>query len=213
MPRAERGRERPVRGARARRQDRARGIDVPCRRANASARPGSGGRHQHVGGPPGCGQIALSTGPRDVAASAGDGGVEVGRGRRPGRQSKTRCGASGRLVERSLPARRPQRRGRDEHAGRAASRRRARRTATRSTPAKPSSSDGGSSSRSARICDVGASRPGSRRASARSSSGRRQRAEAVEQPLDEVDLRLGERRVEPDAPHRERRGGAAASTT
>ena len=71
---------------------------------------------------------------------------------------------------------------------------------TRSTCANPSSVDGGSSSRSARIWDVGASRPGSRRASLRSSSGRGQRAEPIEQPLDQVDLRLRERRVEPDAP-------------
>jgi class 3 adenylate cyclase len=42
---------------------------------------------------------------------------------------------------------------------------------TRRRTAKPSSFDGGSRSRSARICDVGARRPGSRRASARSSSG------------------------------------------
>ena len=33
--------------------------------------------------------------------------------------------------------------------------------------------------------------------------GRRKRTEALEQPLDEVDLRLGERRVEPDAPSRD----------
>ena len=43
--------------------------------------------------------------------------------------------------------------------------------------------------------------------------GRRQRAEALEQPLDEVDLRLRERRVEPDAPRSGRRWRRAASIT
>ena len=51
----------------------------------------------------------------------------------------------------------------------------------------------------ARICRVGASTPGSERAAASSSSGVGERAEPIEEALDEVDLRLGERRVEPDA--------------
>ena len=79
----------------------------------------------------------------------------------------------------------------------------ARTKGTCSTSANPSSVDGGSSSRSARIWEVGASTPGSRRASSRSCSGLGKRAEALEQPLDEVDLRLRERRVEPDAASRD----------
>ena len=78
----------------------------------------------------------------------------------------------------------------------------ARANARRSTLAKPSSSAGGSSSRTVRICDVGVSRPGSRRASSRSVRGIRERAAAVEEALDEVDLGLRERRVEPDAARR-----------
>ena len=173
---------------------------MPCARANASGRPGSGGRHQQVGGPAGCGQSARLDRPGDLGREARSGLVQRV-GRLPsGLQSKTRCGASrslgSRAPSRTRRARRRRRR-RPVRPGRGA-----RTNGTCSTPAKPSSVDGGSSSRNARICEVGASKPGSSFASVRSSPGVGSGAEAVEQPLDEVDLRLGERRVEPDAARR-----------
>ena len=78
----------------------------------------------------------------------------------------------------------------------------ARTNGTRSTLASPSPPVGGSSSRSIRIWEVGASTPGRSRASFESSRGR-QRPEPFEQTLDEVDLRLSERCVEPHAPRRD----------
>ena len=100
-----------------------------------------------------------------------------------------------------LPAGPAQRGGRDEHAGRPV-RRGARANGTRSTPAKPSSSPA-ARARGAPASATSARGPGLLRAASRSSLGRRERAETVEQPLDEVDLRLCERRVEPDAAHGE----------
>ena len=130
--------------------------------------------------------------------------------RRPGLQSKTRCGASGRRAASASPSRRRRSRSRDEHAGAPAAAAPAR-TARARPPRSPRPTTGGSSSRSARICDVGASTPGSRRDSAPELVGRRQLAEPVEEPLDEVHLRLRERRVEPDAAQPAVRAGAAAS--
>ena len=69
--------------------------------------------------------------------------------------------------------------------------------------AKPSSGDGCSSSRSVRICDVGASTPGTAARQLAQLVGSRERSEALEQPVDEVHLRLRERRAEPDAPSRD----------
>jgi hypothetical protein len=40
---------------------------TPCARANASGSPGSGGRHQQLGGPAACRHNALSTGPETLA--------------------------------------------------------------------------------------------------------------------------------------------------
>ena len=120
--------------------------------------------------------------------------------RRPGRQSKTRCGAGS--APSAPPARQPERGGRDEHARPAAGPRLAVER-TRSTAAKPSSADGGSSSRDR--AHLRGRREHARLAACEGAQllGRGQRAEAVEQPLDEVDLRLRERRVEPDAAHRQ----------
>ena len=128
---------------------------TPWARANASGSPGSGGRHQQVGGPAACGQTRALDRPRDGAGQRATAGARASRAP-SGPQSNTRCGASGSAcaIARS-PAGTLQRRGGDEHAGRRS------RTATRerrrrcSTLANPSSADGGSSSRTARICDVG----------------------------------------------------------
>ena len=72
-------------------EHRARGIDAVSS-ANASGSPGNGGRHQQVGGPPGCGQSAPSTGPATRAASRLTSSSSASGGL-PGFQSKTRCGA------------------------------------------------------------------------------------------------------------------------
>ena len=104
-------------------------------------------------------------------------------------------------LERALPAGFRQHGSGDDDSGPA--RGRPRRTA----PARRRqslSAAGGPSSRNARICEVGSSTPCSRLASSPQPLGLRQRVEALEQPLlDEADLRLRERRVEPDASHRD----------
>ena len=68
----------------------------------------------------------------------------------------------------------------------------------------PSSADGGSSSRSARICEVGSISHGSRLAAARICSGIGSEPNRSSSAQDEVDLRLGERGVDPHAAGRER---------
>src|SRR3954469_6881927 len=59
---------------------------TPCARANAIGRPGSGGRHQQLGGPPGWAHSAPSTGPETSAASAATAGASASASP-PGRQS------------------------------------------------------------------------------------------------------------------------------
>ena len=74
-----------------------------CRRANSSTRPGSGGRHQQVGGPAACEQSAASTAPDTISRDGGRGGVELG-GRAVGApvEDEMRRRGLGRR-ERSLP--------------------------------------------------------------------------------------------------------------
>ena len=90
-----------------------------------------------------------------------------------GRQSKTRCGASGRGVrDRVLPAVRAERARRDEDArGVAAGGRPRARTGRARRRRSPRRRSGGSSSRSARICEVGARSPGSARERAAAPPG------------------------------------------
>ena len=206
VARAERRRERAVRGrrpdeGRARRVDAVRAREREREAGERRAAP-AGRRAARVRA-----ERALDRPRDDLRAESG-----AARRARPapsGRQSKTRCGARG------VGPRRPRAPSRGCASAAAAtktpgtpSRIGSRTNGTRSTSAKPSSGAGGSSSRSVRICEVGVSSPGSRRAAAFSSSGVGQRAETLEQPLDEVHLRLRERRVEPDAA---RRAGRAAS--
>ena len=143
----------------------------PWARANASGSPGSGGRHQQLGGPAGCGHSALSTEPRPSATRLATPATSASLVP-SGLQSKTRCGAPRSPRSRACfqpgcfnaaaatktPAR-PARDGGVRTNGR------------RSTARNPSSVAGGSSSRRARIWLVGPRRPGSRTASTRSSCG------------------------------------------
>ena len=146
-----------------------RGGSMECARANASGRPGSGGRHQQLGGPAGCGQTASSTGP--LTASCDAGRLPRSEPASPsGVHSKSRCGAAG-LASASasaMPARASARAPTNTPARPPATEARA--NGTLSTAANPSSIDGGSSSRSARIWDVGSINHGSRRL--RRGSGR-----------------------------------------
>ena len=167
---AERRGERPVpAGLVPRTVDRA--GSTPCARAKASGRPGSGGRHQQTGGPPPCGQTAAST--RPVTTRSRRPTTSASSSTRPsGRQSKTRCGASG--AASATAASQPSSpiapaATKTPAASRPGVGRRS--NGMRSTWAKPSSSLGGSRSRSARICEVGARSPGSAPGGARSSSG------------------------------------------
>ena len=128
---------------------------TPCTRANASGRPGSGGRHQQTGGPPPCGQRAPSTWRHAARAERLDRGVErraiaVGV---PVEDEVRQAGWSGAYAAAAAAATKTA----------ACPLPGARSNATRSTAANPSSSDGGSSSRNVRICDVG-EQPGPARA-------------------------------------------------
>ena len=172
----------------------------PCAAAKARASPGNGGRHQHRGGPPPCGQTALSSGPLDDVAQAGDGAVE--RLRRPVRvpvEHQVRRGRVG-VGDRRLPAGPFQRGRRDQHA-----------RAPKRCGALPR-----------HLLDAGkplvqrwrlelAQRAHLRRrrhhplVGARQRPqllGRRHRSEQLDQPSHQVDLRLGERSVQPHAADR-----------
>ena len=170
---------------------------TPCARANASGSPGSGGRHQQVGGPPPCEQIATSTEPesrswRHVDAASASALRRVA-SRRPDEARGGRC----RAAPARASARRPRRRLPPGNAG----------TAGR---AKGDPLDAGRSLRPARAARAPALRASAGSARARPARARpfsqllgaRERAEALEQPLDQVDLRLGERRIQPDTPSR-----------
>ena len=179
---------------------------MPCARANASGSPGSAGRHQQVGGPPGCGQTATATGPSTIPAS-----FDARRPRSvaepPGLQSKRRCGAAGSASATS--------------SGQPACPMTGAATNT-PVPAR-------SGSRKASECDVldvdealvlggwlelaERSHLGRWRKQARLSARDclqllrgRKLAEPVEETLDEVDLCLRERRVEPGAARGHPRG-------
>src|SRR5262245_28657879 len=115
---------------------------MPCFLAKASGSPGSGGRHQQTGGPPPWMQKATSVGP------VIDGGIVTGPSP-SGLQSKIRCGAlasSGWYLSAALAATNTP----------AAPFDGSRSNGRFSTAANPSSSEGGSSSRKALICEVGA---------------------------------------------------------
>ena len=172
---------------------------MPWARANASTRPGSGGRHQQIGGPPPCGQTARSTGPDTTDDSAAAASARSS-GEPSGSQSKTRCGAVGRarwIVSRQpcalsadAPTKMPARPVRGSRSNE-----------TRSIDAKPSSSAGrlelAEHAHLGRRCHH-AGLVARRRLQL---LGRRERAEPFEEPIDHVDLRLRKRRVDPHASH------------
>ena len=91
---------------------------TPLARANARGSPGSGGRHQQLGGPAGWAHSAASTRPETSAARPATAGASASTSP-PGRQSNSRCGAA-RSPDRAR--RRPALGGQggrgDEHAGR-----------------------------------------------------------------------------------------------
>ena len=173
---------------------------TPCARANASGSPGSGGRHQ---------QARRAAARADTARS------------RPARRARPRGGPT--LGERRPSRRRgSSRRPGEVRSGRAPRARAsqpgcANAAAATKTPAAPRRDDGARSNGT--VLHAGESLVGRRRLELAERAhlggrreharltpcqlpqllGRRQRAEALEQPLDEVDLRLRERRVEPDA--------------
>ena len=62
-------------------------------RTKASRSPGSGGRHQQIGGPPPCGHSAVSTGPLSSAASRAPSAARSC-ARPSGLQSKSSAGAA-----------------------------------------------------------------------------------------------------------------------
>ena len=112
------------------------------RRANASGRPGSGGRHQQIGAPPGCGQIACVDRPGDdVGRAAASRVVEVGRARRPAASRRRDAAAAGLDLREPPPSEpdpplRPRRRRRPFPA-RGSSRERRRARPTRSPRRRP----------------------------------------------------------------------------
>ena len=166
VARAERRRERPVRGPRRSRSSAQVDAVLACERERQARqrRPApAGGRAAGVRAQRGLdrpgdhGGESFRSGPSTVSSPSGF-------------QSKTRCGASGspvrprpsaRLREDAAATRTPARSGRRGSAT----------NGTCSTAAKPRPATGGSSSRSVRIWEVGASTPGSVRASSRSWSG------------------------------------------
>src|ERR1700729_4186395 len=105
----------------------------------ASTRPGRGGRHQQVGGPPGCGQLATA-----APGSATSSGTC---------QPNTRCGTDGSSTWKPGTASAATNPPAAPEAG-------SRRNGTRSTATNPSSSVGDSNCRTARSCEVGAISPG-----------------------------------------------------
>ena len=111
---AERRRQRAM-GGPGSDQDRARRLEIVLPRANASGSPGSGGRHQQLGGPARVGTQRALHRAGDRGAEAGDTGVERVLACRRG-SSRRRDGArhDACAAGRSLPARLSQRRGRDE---------------------------------------------------------------------------------------------------
>ena len=170
-------------------------------RTRAAARAAAAGTSTSAGRP-GAGRARSSTGAghlrrQRVASGARSCGTP------PGLQSKTRCGAAGSAC--ATASRQPgcsQRRGRDEHA--AARPLRPRLTRERHVL------DGGEALLRGRRLEL-AERPHLRRRRERTLLlaredaqllRRRQRAVPLEQPLDEVHLRLRERRVDPDAARR-----------
>ena len=199
--------ERDVAGAEGRRECSVRGRDPtrsepagsrPCARAKTSARPGSGGRHQQMGGPAGCGHNAVSTGPRPSCRGV----LRLGRGspcRRQGSSRRRDAARSGRSARALAPIRlRP---------GPLPRRRRRRVFGPMRARSNRDLLDG----RPALV--VGRRLELAERAHLRGRckqaglalrresqlARRRQRAEAVEQSLHEIELRLRERDVEPDA--------------
>ena len=89
---------------------------MPCARANTRAKPGSGGRHQHVGGPAGCGQRALSTVPPICRKTCGVVVERVHRCVRVPVEQQVRRIAVG-LLERLPPVGLPQRGRSDQNPG------------------------------------------------------------------------------------------------
>ena len=168
---------------------------TPCGRANARTSPGSGGRHQQAGGPPPWVHSAPRPGPTTAAGQRRD----LGRARR---------GAVGPPVEdevrrvRALPSALPP--------GCRSARPRRRRPLALGRAGRRSngtcSTRGEALVRGRRLELAERTHLRGRREQARLASrerpqlvGRGQRADAIEDPLDQVHLRLRERRVEPHA--------------
>ena len=157
---AERLRQRPVR-RRSLRSAIERAGSTSCARANASGSPGSGGRHQHVGGPAPCGQSAASTGPATSAGEAGDRGVSSSAlPSGPPVEDEVRRRPVAVVRARSSTIQAPQHGRRDEDPG---ARRRSMRGAherhAAPQPPSPRRSTAARARARARICDVGASTP------------------------------------------------------
>ena len=170
---------------------------MPCARAKARGRPGSGGRHQQVGGPAPCGQSALSIGPETRGARRATAAARAAESP-SGLQSKTRCGAPGwPSASACSHSRTREGSGGDEHPGLPRSR----------LAHEGHVLDGGESLVARRRLELAKrTHLRGRREDARLAPrqlpqlrGFGKRPETLEQPLDEVDLRLRERRVEPDA--------------
>ena len=193
----------PASGARARCRRAASGTGrrrAPARTRAAS--PGSGGRHQQRGGPAACGQSAASIGPETTAARRRVAASSAARSP-SGFQSNTRCGASAqRLAEGVLPTLAKQRARGDEHA-------RPEPCGSRRAGERPPLDAREALVIRGRLELANGAHLRRRREQAGLTPGElaqlvglRERAEAVEEALDEVDLGLRERRVEPDAAHR-----------
>ena len=199
VPGAERRRERAVGGADAD-EDGARRLDAvrprERQRQPGQRRPAPAARRSAGVGA----QRALHRA-GDLRRELGDrGGERAGIAARPPvEQQVRRDRGRARPSSPARPGRRPPRTRRRRRPGTAAPAR----TAPAPGPPIPRRPTAARARARARICDVGGSTPCPRRARTRSSSGLGSDAGAVEHPLDEVDLRLGERRVQPDAPRRE----------
>ena len=141
---------------------------------------------------------------------AGDGCPSSASGAPSGLQSNTRCGASRSPCSSacSQPGRSSARRG-DEHArsrrAPAGARERTRSSQHRRSPRRSTAARARGTRASARSARARRVR---RRASSRSSSGVGSAPNWASMPLDEVDLGLRQRRVEPHAAHRRARGGS-----
>ena len=162
---------------------------TPCARANASSSPGSGGLHQQTGGPAGMWADCALHRPRNLARELADGVCErIGPAAGPPVEHKVRSVRGGCMLHGSC---------RDEHAAQLLA------AASRSNATLLDAGEALVRVRRLELAErshlrrrreqPGSSRPGAE--APRESAG----AEALEQPLDEVDLRLRERRVEPDA--------------